>query len=195
MAQNVKYPTFYVDTSCVEERGSSLVETAVILPVMLLLVVGLVDVSRALNAYIQLSTVVGEATRAVGYLPDITTTGNAGEIDDPRVACPTTQDPELGCLLQASDFNTATSIGTKNRIAKLLYESGGQHFPAGSSWNATLAEIETSETESTRVVSLTVAVPVESIASKFLGIKALPDTVNVTVNAVGPYMMPEPTGG
>lgn len=173
------------------ERGSSLIETAVILPVMLLLIVGLVDVGRALNAYIRLSTVVGEATRAVGYLPDITTTGSSGEINDPRVACPTTQDPVLGCLLQASDFNTQSGLGAQNRIARLLYESGGQSFPAGSRWNATLAEIPTSDTESTRVISVSVAIPVESIASKFLGIKALPDTVNVRVGAVGPYMMPE----
>jgi len=179
----------------VEERGSSLVETAVILPVMLLLVVGLVDVGRALNAYIQLSTVVGEATRAVGYLPDITTTGESGEVNDPRVACPTTQSLEHGCLLQASDFNTQASVGSQNRVARLLYEAGGHNFPAGSRWNATLAEIPTSNTETTRVISLSVAVPVESIASRFLGISALPDTVNVTVNAVGPYMMPEPTDG
>lgn len=175
-----------------KQRGSSLIETAVILPVMLLLIVGLVDVGRALGTYIKLSTVVGEATRAVGYLPDVTTIGNSGIIDDPRVACPTNEDPVSGCLLQASDFSTKDSLGSRNRVARLLYEASGKKFPAGSRWSATMAQVQTAGAEKATVISLNVIIPVESVASKFLGIKALPDIVNVRVNSVGPYMMPEP---
>jgi Flp pilus assembly protein TadG len=54
------------------ERGQSLVEAAVVLPILLLLVAAVVDFGRAFDAYIVLTNAVREGARFGSVEPDLT---------------------------------------------------------------------------------------------------------------------------
>lgn len=54
------------------ERGQSLVETAVVLPILLLLVVAIVDFGRAFDAYIILTNAAREGARFGSVKPSLT---------------------------------------------------------------------------------------------------------------------------
>jgi Flp pilus assembly protein TadG len=54
------------------ERGQSLVETAVVLPILLLLVVAIVDFGRAFDAYIILTNAAREGARFGAIKPSLT---------------------------------------------------------------------------------------------------------------------------
>ena len=50
-------------------RGQAMVETALILPVLILFIFGILDFGRGIVAYIQISQAVGEAARAAALAP------------------------------------------------------------------------------------------------------------------------------
>ena len=54
------------------ERGQSLVETAVVLPILLLLVAAIVDFGRAFDAYIILTNAAREGARFGSVNPELT---------------------------------------------------------------------------------------------------------------------------
>jgi len=53
-----------------DERGQSLVELALVLPLLLLLVVGIIDFGRAYNNYIIITNAAREGARAASHFPD-----------------------------------------------------------------------------------------------------------------------------
>ncbi len=52
------------------ERGQSLVEMALVLPLLLLLVAGIIDFGRAYNNYIIITNAAREGARAASHFPD-----------------------------------------------------------------------------------------------------------------------------
>jgi len=57
------------------ERGQSLVETAIVLPILLLLVAAVVDFGRAFDAYIVLTNAAREGARFGSVNPELSETG------------------------------------------------------------------------------------------------------------------------
>lgn len=52
------------------ERGASLIETALVLPLLLLLVAGIVDLGGAFNSYIMVTNAAREGARYASKIPD-----------------------------------------------------------------------------------------------------------------------------
>jgi Flp pilus assembly protein TadG len=53
-----------------DERGQSLVEMALVLPLLLLLLAGIIDFGRAFNNYIIITNAAREGARAASHFPD-----------------------------------------------------------------------------------------------------------------------------
>jgi Flp pilus assembly protein TadG len=53
-----------------DERGQSLVEMALVLPLLLLLVAGIIDLGRAFNNYIIITNAAREGARAASHFPN-----------------------------------------------------------------------------------------------------------------------------
>lgn len=84
-----------------KNKGQSLVETALVLPIMLLLLTGIIDFGLLFNNYIIVSNASREGVRsaAVGYTDDkimAVVTGVAAELDEDRLAVSITPDHASG---------------------------------------------------------------------------------------------------
>ncbi|MFH1330653.1 MAG: TadE/TadG family type IV pilus assembly protein [Actinomycetota bacterium] len=81
------------------ESGAALVEAALILPVLLLLVFGIIDFSRAYNAKQTLTHASREAVRVYSVTEDLAKTQAAFDAAVTSIGSATlTLDPEDGCL-------------------------------------------------------------------------------------------------
>src|SRR5919197_2642740 len=85
------------------ERGVALVELALVLPLVMVLLLGMLDFGKAFNEWIDETHLANEAARlaAVNYCPDATQT-NCGWGDSTKVpggvACPVSGTPQNACV-------------------------------------------------------------------------------------------------
>ena len=87
-------------TSRADDRGAAAVEFALVLPLLLILIFGIIDFGRLLNAKITLTEAAREGARATALLGEDAGSARARSaagypIDDPDVhACPSSPDPD-----------------------------------------------------------------------------------------------------
>jgi hypothetical protein len=105
------------------DGGAAAVETALVLPILLLIVFGIIDFGRMLNAQISLTEAAREGARAeslgasVETRVDTATTGLGGtatvEIDwDESQQCPSSPDPEDDAVIILTyEFDFITPVG------------------------------------------------------------------------------------
>jgi Flp pilus assembly protein TadG len=87
------------------QRGSAIVEQAIALPVMVLLMFGIIDMSRALYAYHYVSYIAREATR----MASVRSTGaTGGPVDNAMVTAFVKDVPGMG--LDSTKFTTDTQF-------------------------------------------------------------------------------------
>ena len=110
-----------------KDRGAAAVEFALVLPLLLMLVFGLIDFGRAFNEQIVLSQAAREGARVAalgGTNPVGRTQAAAGPLSDVDVsvtACPTNPGPADDAVVVASHgFTFVTPIGV---VADLFIES------------------------------------------------------------------------
>lgn len=121
------------------DRGATAVEFALLLPMLLLIVFGIVDFGRALNAQITLTQAAREGARleAVGQPNVVSRTRSAATGLSPITvsvtsSCPTGAGPDADAVVRASySFSFVTPVGA---IAGLI---GGQGFGAPITLSAT----------------------------------------------------------
>jgi Flp pilus assembly protein TadG len=125
------------------DRGAAAVEFALLLPVLLLLVCGIIDFGRALNAQITLTQAARVGARMAALsLPNVVSqteaeaaaTGLSGTTATVTVSCPSGSGPTSDATVKVSyPFTFVTPIGA---IAKLFGGSG-----PGSSLTLTATEV------------------------------------------------------
>lgn len=104
--------------SRVDDRGAAAVEFALVLPLLLILIFGIIDFGRMLNAKITLTEAAREGSRAAALLgadagADRARTAAAGfAINDPDVAeCPSSAGPDDNATVTVTyDFQFITPI-------------------------------------------------------------------------------------
>lgn len=86
------------------DRGAAAVEAALVLPILLLLVFGIIDFGRMLNAQITVNEAAREAARAVslGYTPD--------EVDDVGAALDPDVDPVVVDACGGGGLNAVVTV-------------------------------------------------------------------------------------
>lgn len=92
------------------DRGAAAVEAALVLPLLLLLVFGIVDFGRLLNAQIKVTEAAREGARVSSFGASLTTVENRAEVitgfdvsvsrDGP---CPTSPDPNADTRVTVTD--------------------------------------------------------------------------------------------
>lgn len=95
------------------ERGAALVEFALILPILVMFVFGIVEFGRFYNARIQLTSAVREGARAaaLGADPTAATKAGAPGLDPTKIVVTYTPSPGSSCT-GASSTTTTTSLST-----------------------------------------------------------------------------------
>lgn len=175
------------------QAGSTLLETALIFPLLLTLVVGIIDFSRLMNAYLEMTRVAYEATRSGGAISDLVYTDGTGAVTDNRLACPVSQGQTIPgtsiakCPLTDGSFSEG-SKAYSNRVARLLFEGNGGHFPAVAGWKGTIIDLNEEEEGTQRALRLEIAVSYESLAKKLIPYGGHGTSVTIISTAVGPFL-------
>lgn len=89
------------------ERGQSLVETAIVFPVLLLLLSGLLDLGRLYYVYVGLQDATGEAALFLAVSPECETSADGSSCTDPNNALFRAQN--AGGTTGVIDFSTITT--------------------------------------------------------------------------------------
>jgi hypothetical protein len=117
------------------ERGSAAVEFALVLPVLILLIFGIIDFGRMLSAKIILTDAAREGARAAALVSEdegrekvesITSTLD-GPINPPEVVgCPDPPDPEADATVRITyDFRFITPLSALAGLADIELEANG----------------------------------------------------------------------
>ncbi|GAA0214417.1 hypothetical protein GCM10010492_10280 [Saccharothrix mutabilis subsp. mutabilis] len=111
-----------------DDRGAAAVEFALLLPILLVLVLGLVDFGRALNAQVTLTQAAREGARVAALKkPNVVTrtqdaATNLDGVAVTVVACPTTPSPTADASVTATyTFEFITPVGA---IAGIFGDGG-----------------------------------------------------------------------
>lgn len=113
------------------DRGAVIVEFALILPILMMLLVGIVEFGRAYNAQISLQAAAREGARALALGEDVESAVNGATPVDPDViqqgpACPTDGSGSATVTLQESfEFSIPfVDLGTKELSATGVMRCG-----------------------------------------------------------------------
>lgn len=175
------------------QSGSTLLETALIFPLLLTLVVGIIDFSRLMNGYLEMTRVAYEATRSGGSISDLVYTDGTGAVTDNRLACPISEGTTIPgtaikkCPLTDGSFSQG-SKAYSNRVARLIYEGNGGHFPAIAGWRGTIVDLNEDGEATQRALRLEIAVSYESLAKKLIPYGGHDTSVTIVSTAVGPFL-------
>lgn len=103
------------------DRGAAIVETAILVPFVLLLVMGLIDLGRAYSTQITLNNAVSEGALFAAQFPDDHTKTRQRVLDaaadiglqagDVTVTCDTSTDPELITVAATLEVDMLTFVG------------------------------------------------------------------------------------
>jgi len=180
------------------ERGASLLETAILLPMLLALVVGIIDFSRVMNAYLGITRVAYEATRSAGSLSDLVYTSGTGVVTDDRVGCPISEGTLIGnsqvkkCPLSNASFTDHSGDPYRNRVARLIYEMNGENFPTIAGWTATVVDLDPDPEVTQRAITLKIAISFDAIAARAIPYGGYAQNIILTTTVSGPFLAPDP---
>lgn len=97
-----------------DERGVSAVEFALIAPVLLLILVGILDIGRAVNAYVTVSNAAREGTRYLAVHPTAAPSAIASTVHQRVVPLDPAQVTVTASYFNGSSFQAWPAIPTPN---------------------------------------------------------------------------------
>lgn len=95
------------------QRGQGLVEFALLLPILVLVVFGVLELGRAFFAFIAITNAAREGARTYTFRPDVTTLGNMrAAVDNELSASPLVQPSNINSVSVVCGGNTYIAVAT-----------------------------------------------------------------------------------
>jgi Flp pilus assembly protein TadG len=105
-----------------QQQGQSMIEFALILPLMVLVIVGIFELGRAFFAYIAISNAAREGARMYTFTPNITTLDQIRSTVNTEVGTATTVDPDNIESIIIACGNTYTPVTTDAALKACPHE-------------------------------------------------------------------------
>lgn len=161
------------------ESGAAAVETALVLPVVLLLTLGFIEIALLLRDYTAVSNVVRDAARVASAAPRVgNVAGHAGEAPPIGIA-PDGADPSFAFLASEVVRTRGSALPQDSIVDLWVYKANRQGFPTTSdNWKTdTNTSFDPSACVAANCVRYAWTPPTETTPG-FFGLVGAPDTVN-----------------
>ena len=105
-----------------QQHGQSMIEFALILPLMVLVIAGIFDLGRAFFAYVAISNAAREGARLDTFWPDTTTIAEINTTVTTEIGSATTVDPTKIASINIACGNAYTPVATDAALKACPHE-------------------------------------------------------------------------